>query len=1439
MSELSNLYASQIFSEHPIGLYPLDDDVYYVSLINDEQRLFDSGGWQAVSENVDLLDNPTPPLLASPFKSNIYAKIIGEIPEEGSGNTTFEIHSPALFELRDLNENLATFSISMFLYQSSFFVNWYEIGYVYYDEILEENKEIVSRIEAINGREWINFDFSFLPHEYDNSEIKIIIRINAREGGEEEDYSFVVNGLCVGQWSETFSTKSLGVIPENINEEFFGMPAKEYGIQENSGYYIVENNVLLAKNQGIPLVYGSKSSTKIYSSETPGNPSIVFPTNGFLNESGKQNNYTFEFWINIKPNTDEEKRIFGPTNSQDGIYVKEGIISLVIGQEFGSHQISEWYRPMLIHITISLDSASLFVNGERVVSIPFNRNTTTFPSEEEWIGFYSYEDIEFFSIDCVSIYPYNIVQDVAKRRFVYGQGTPSPENVAESFDGFNSYINFSNAEYGINKIYPDLASWDAGYSNNIKSTRTSISSPEYSLPQIFIQGRNIQDLYENNKIVNDLEDDRFFTFRPNVIDEQYSPIGTNWTEPGYLFFDNLGFVEDISAIYGVFATKDIFKKSPLAVITNSSSNEKIEIFLENGNINYQFNEEVLVINPVEDSHIDSGYGYGSYNQEYDNDLQDDWEYSFVFGFKIQNFVDFFGYKIKKFFQSPNNLQVYFGGDGENTFEQKIYSVGFSNSLNVQEIEENFFEDGTVDNFEYESFISHIATYTLSPFIRFNNFFLDISISALWEEYFPLSSFASFVYGPEGEQYYDLDFLQINLGYPSVFEIIEKLRNQFGWNYAELFLEFNSPSQKPYAILDNSLISGYEIYEDLITKNVIESFFDTENASLRTYLTFQIISDGANRSLEDFPFTRELVDTKFIDPNLEFSQNTPNRPILTKYEFLDKTVVFPPRGIDFNRLAIVFHFIIKQKGILSNPLIVRDFEIVSRALNHNEFTAIGSESGFPFYSYVKAGIYYENKTQNPTRISKKRYPYLYLTEDAGLSVLGKSTFSKEYGISMPINEGKANNYLVSAIQSWLKYDFRNFSTIAYPIFEIQSLNKTIEFIIRSDASGERGIILARDKTTRIIEENVVFYQNGNRVKNPIVEKNEWFGLGIIFNEELVFNNYVGYINFFRGITFNNVSNYRPSGLGKTLEIIARPWRRVLTSNDVDNFKWSSWYVKDDTETRTRTNLCYNPNFELNLNGWEAAGSQTVIERIENDARFGKNALKCITGTSINSGVVFANQSGERIPISPNTEYTVSVYVKIPNGSPNKVIRMRSRQYSEVTGGFVVSIQNYDSVGITSNDGWVRYFFTLISVSAANALSFEISQELNNEEGSIFYVDAALIEETASLVPKVNRYFDGNLASAGLLAEQLIWNGTENNSTSTVVFYSPKQNDIRQWSSVYAIAEQTFFSLSPQDIYKSFIGTNGVVVDDDTVLMFDADKLRVFSSISWSRLSDKPA
>jgi len=467
----------------------------------------------------------------------------------------------------------------------------------------------------------------------------------------------------------------------------------------------------------------------------------------------------------------------------------------------------------------------------------------------------------------------------------------------------------------------------------------------------------------------------------------------------------------------------------------------------------------------------------------------------------------------------------------------------------------------VDYTEYEVLANHFATYTLTPVIRFNRFFLDISISATWEEYFPLSFFAGYVKDAFGKTYYDVDMLQINLGYPSATEIVSEVVENTGWTYLELQNSYNSPLFKPYEILNNQILTGYQDYSDLQNNNIVDYFIDTTKSSLKSYVTFQLLAEGANQPLSDFTNTQRIIDCCFIDADAVNTNVNPYKSYKTKFEFVDKTVVFPPKKINFKDVAIVVHLDIKQEGILSNPVRIRDFEIASRALGQYNFNPIGTENGTTLYPYVKTGIYYNNKQKNPVRISKQRLPYLGLTEDSGIKVLGRQTYDSEYTVAMPVNQKQQSSFSVAAMQIWTKFDNEQFPISNYPIFEIQSLDKTVEFVIYVDQSTQRGQIVPRNKRTRIIDNSVILYKNGVRVNSLFIEKGEWNSIGIEFPEPLSFNSYIGYINIFRGLTFNNISYYPVEGMGQTDAILPRTWLDVLVKeNDpvIEYFDWQYWY-----------------------------------------------------------------------------------------------------------------------------------------------------------------------------------------------------------------------------------------------------------------------------------------
>jgi hypothetical protein len=1130
MSNVSNLYAAKVYSEHPLAIWPLDDDVSYVSLITNEQRSFEAAspysGWTVLSGSAN--DSLSLPNEGSPFISSIYSGIQGSVP--AVNGTVIEAKSPDLFLFSDCSQELETFSIGMYLYQDTIYSTQHEFGYEYYDDGTSSWIEVLSVVDSIPSKGWIHLQDTFTIQEFDLDYCRLIFRSTVNTGGTTGDYNFIFNGITVGQWSETTSSESLGATVESpplssgISNNV--VPADQYGVLSESAYYVVESGKLLAKNEGIPMIFGSENVTKIYPS-TDGTPSLIFPNKTMFSESGRYKSQTLEFWLKIRPLTKESRRIVGPLDTNDGVYVSAGFITLVVDSKFVSHNVSSWYRPMIIHLSIKNDTVSMIINGEQVGQISVNKKTMAL-SQSSWMGVYSYEDIDILEIDCISISPYAIPLQLSKKRFVWGQGVDPLELVNDSFDGEESIVNFSNSNYTANKIYPDVERWDAGHYNNLVATTNSISVPEYALPDIYLGGRGTPEWYLDNKALNSLlyplgNHPLFFTFRPNIESSIWEPVsGTNWTEPCYLNFQDLTFLANpVSAIYGIFEVEsEVLSKRPLIHIVNTLNNKRFEINITGYDITYEFDGQEL-----------PGTAFSVLNEH------------FVVGFNIPQLSENFNYELSSFFSSPEVLSLYIGGDGVNTFEGKIYRIGFADQKNFSEISEYFQESGISDNSAQSLIELHYSSYTLSPFFRYGTYFLDISVSSEWEEYFPLSYFSSYITKRDGSRGYDLDYLQFNFGYPSLIEIIQEMVDNPDWIYQQLFEAYNDPIQKSYEMLDNEVISGHVTYSDLSSNIVTEYKIDTTQSSLDAYATFQLLAEGADEPLSSFIYSKTLTDSYTVYANEQNTNLDPYKAYKTKFGVIDGTIIYPPKNINFKDVAVVIHLKIEQDGIISNPLKIKNLEITSRSLNENGLTPIGTKTGNSIYPYVKNGIYYSGKSKNPVMINKDSLPYLYTTETSGIRVLEKGQ-NKEYGVSVPINKSKSDNYLLGAFQLFLKYDQFKESVVPQVMFSLLHGNGVVEFLINTDQTLKRFKITARDQLTRSEYPGISFYQNGIKITNPYLSKNEWNVISVLFDDPIDLSSQSGSINLLSGCTYNNISFFKSTGLNQFGVIVPRLWQDVL-------------------------------------------------------------------------------------------------------------------------------------------------------------------------------------------------------------------------------------------------------------------------------------------------------
>jgi len=1136
MTTPSNLYAEKIFAEHPTIMWALDDQIDYISLIDETDRnisLWTITGASATTSSI----------AAEPFPDSVTTRLEDTMPVNLPGE--IKAVSPNIINFTDLDQTLTTFCVGAYFYSDSAYLTGVSIGYQYTDTT---SSQIVEKLQTFNTnifQAWGFVSGTFeIPDE--DTELRLVIKFNYDQGGSTSDYVFYVNGLTLGQWSEDFNTTSLGItpisLPSNIPLTTLECVAADaYGLGGENGYYLINNNNIKARNTGLPMVYGASNITRLR--ENNGEPSLIIPGQGFLNKAGQFKEYTVEFWMRINSNTFSPKKIFGPIASTDGLYIEGGFLTLVIGNNFSSHFVGEWFRPMLFHIRIIRNSATVLINGEQVISLDIDTSALSLPDildnngdNQDWLGFYSYEDVSPIELDCVAIYPYSVAISVAKRRWVYGQGVLSPETINSAYGGVQAFVDYPFADYTANYNYPDFARWDQGTFDNLLTTETSVTTPNYSLPEISTGTKTLQELYDDNNGIQNPTDDTFITFRPN----------TSWSSvEAYFNFPTFNIINNgVDTIYGVFSSDNLTTEEILFKIYNPLTGNSFSIRKDLDEIHYY-----LTYNGIEE-------------EIYTTDIIVEDE-KYAVGIQIPVISNYFGGNVASFFGNQNGLSMYVGGDetGSYQFTGKIYSIGLSTAYNSFSIQNHFEENGTAildsnlatgsdESENAKALLAHTASYTLLPTEAYDTYYLDIGVAGYWEDYLPLSYFGQFVNNRDGEKYYDLDFIQFNIGYPKPSKLLENEETS-SWTYEELFQEYGHPVQRTYNDLDNYLFTGWNNYEDMESRSIKFYEYDTSEASIKSYLTFQYITEGANYPQSTFTHIEPPKEGSIIDISDYTNWD------VTKFEVVDNTLVYPNKTVDFNELAIVYHLEFNIRGILRKPITLRRLELASQALSGNSFNPIGTRFGVNLFPYTRAGLYYDYKAKNPFSIYKGSTPYLYLNRTSGVEIRGQYDPQISRGIAIPINSTISDNYRVSAVQLWMRSDLDKFPLAQTELFEIEYKGDTIKFFIEAlDSNGLRAKIFAKSVNTGSIFNGLAYYWNGSIVREPVMTVKEWGVLGIAFANALNFDLYLGGINLNGPVVFNNVAYYQANNLQQVQSTLTRPWLRVQ-SDGLTNFDWDYW------------------------------------------------------------------------------------------------------------------------------------------------------------------------------------------------------------------------------------------------------------------------------------------
>jgi hypothetical protein len=1146
-----SLYTSKLLREHPLGFWSLQDQCDYLSSIsnsNKDMTLWDSNSQISIESSYD-----------KPRQSeNLYKVSSANV---GALNlVTVSLRSPVIGNFSDFNDYLGNFTLSTFFKGNADNILAVTMGVVYEDATYGEYK-VSKRFPTIISDKWLMLSQTFDVPTATDIDYSIFFEIEFLSDTTTSETSFLFNGLSLGQWSEEFVSSSSGVVPENLVEKIHGLEdgslvVKMLGSLESTkdGYVIVNNNQLKARNAGIPLVYGSNTSLTLYPNGS--SPSLVIPGMGFLNEIGQYKTYTFESWFRINAFVDTDIKIIGPVASQDGVYVNGPFLKLKLGSQEISHYVGEWYRPMLLHISMFKNNLIMYLNAEEVGRLIIDRESLTLPAQEDngysndWIGFYRNELVDLFELGPVSIYSYPISNVLAKKRWVYGQGVDNPEALNTAFGGKNVSIDFQYSKYSNNYSYPKFRSWSAGISDNLSTNTDYLSIPSFK--EITLQSPTLskEEILANN--LSQQNEDSEFILIP---------------EHGYFYFENMNILpNETKSIVAVFKS-----------LSQPSDDEEILLKLVD-RVSGNFMSVTISGESIKYSYIHAGIKEtiaetrGFYPGE-----------KFAIGIDFDRFSEYFSNSsIRSFLNNKNSLSLYVAGDGvSKSFNGKVYSIGINNEFANTRLYDYFDQSGLVWNTEqvidpinnadagyysttFWQFLMDGGTvaqyaaeglvensdfsYKIHPLIKNGKMTLDSDINGSWTSTLPLSYFGKNVVAGNGQTYYDMDFIQFNVEYPSPSrnKIVESVSGS--WTYQDLYLKYSHPSQKRYSDLDNHLYTGYIDYEDLKNNKTRSYVYDTSKSLARTYVYFKPTS---SESFNKAYYSNTVLATNdgMVMPGTEW--------VNSRYEVVDGMIIYPPADIDFTEYSIAIDIDIKIDNISDKPLAIGNLALSSVALSDTVPTPIGTRFGSDIYPFTENGFYYDYKKRNPFTIYKGSTPHLYLTEKNGITLKGRFDSRTARGIEIPVNTTRTPNHKMIAMQMFAMYSQDFFPYSPTEVLDIKSDKSHIKFYIEAiQKDGLRGRIFAINVKTGQLENGIGYFINGQIVKDPVLTVKQWSAIGMGFSNYVDFSVTGGAIRITGPLTINNLSHYNGSSLQQVQTISPRPWFSVRESGYV-HFDWSYW------------------------------------------------------------------------------------------------------------------------------------------------------------------------------------------------------------------------------------------------------------------------------------------
>ena len=241
---ISNLYASQVFAEHPIVLWTLDEDFAFVNLLSASTQnisYWNTTGGTSSSASISSITNVDQRTL--PVEDDLYSL------SKSASVTSASVIYPSYFTESSLDTNKKSVAFNTWFLAPTT-VDQVEL---WFDVSGSSSYSSSAVFDNSTPTKW-----SFASHTIDlaaSASFKPYLKVKYLT--ESAGVNTFFNGMSVGQWSELYARETSGINPTSItNQELASIiptasanyslsEIKPYGFNTtDTGYYLINRNQL-------------------------------------------------------------------------------------------------------------------------------------------------------------------------------------------------------------------------------------------------------------------------------------------------------------------------------------------------------------------------------------------------------------------------------------------------------------------------------------------------------------------------------------------------------------------------------------------------------------------------------------------------------------------------------------------------------------------------------------------------------------------------------------------------------------------------------------------------------------------------------------------------------------------------------------------------------------------------------------------------------------------------------------------------------------------------------------------------------------------------------------------------------------------------------------------------------------------------------------------